>query len=134
MILLDTCALIWSVEGSPLSPAASEAIREARARSGIYLSPVSAWELGILADKGRLLFRLPVEKYVADAFSMPGVRLAALTPSIAVMSSRLPGRFHEDPGDRLLVATARALGLPIVTRDRRILDYARKGHVNALPC
>ncbi len=48
--------------------------------------------------------------------------------------SFLPGEFHNDPVDRIIVATARALALTVVTRDKAILDYARQGYVLALPC
>jgi len=64
----------------------------------------------------------------------PGVRLAPLTPEIAIESSFLPPPLHTDPADRLLIATARALQMPIVTRDSRILNYARAGFVEAIPC
>jgi PIN domain nuclease of toxin-antitoxin system len=64
----------------------------------------------------------------------PGVRLTLLSPEIAIESSFLPPPMHGDPADRLLIATARALGIPIVTRDRRILNYAAAGFVAAVPC
>jgi PIN domain nuclease of toxin-antitoxin system len=64
----------------------------------------------------------------------PGIKLAPFTPDIAIDASHLPGTLHGDPADRLIVATARHLGLPIVTRDARILAYARQGHVAAIRC
>jgi PIN domain nuclease of toxin-antitoxin system len=63
----------------------------------------------------------------------PGTREASLTPEIAIDASSLPGEMHGDPGDRLIVTTARHLGLPIVTRDRRIIAYAGQGHATVLP-
>jgi PIN domain nuclease of toxin-antitoxin system len=51
-----------------------------------------------------------------------------------VSCHQLPGRLHDDPIDRILVATARREGLTLITRDRAILDYAAQGHVRALPC
>ena len=71
----------------------------------------------------------PVQRFLSNS----GVRLTPLTPEIAIESSFLP-RLHSDPADRLLIATARALGAPIVTRDRRILAYARAGFVAAIAC
>lgn len=65
---------------------------------------------------------------------MPGIRPASFTPDIAIDSAQLPGDLHRDPGDRLLIATARHLAIPIVTRDRLILAYAEQGHVRAIAC
>ena len=64
----------------------------------------------------------------------PGIRLAALTPEIAIDVSQLPGDFQSDPADRMIVATARRLGAAIVTRDRKILGYAEAGFAAALAC
>ena len=57
-----------------------------------------------------------------------------ITPAIAIDSSYLPGDLHADPMDRLVVATARHLGVPIVTRDRKMIAYADGGHVGVIPC
>ena len=134
MILLDTCALIWTINGDPMSVDALKAIKKAVDAGALFLSPVSAWEIGILAQRGKLDLGIGAEAYVARAFSQPGVRVAALTPEIAVRASYLPGVFHPDPADRLLIATAIVLGLRFVTRDREILGYASCGHLSALRC
>lgn len=65
---------------------------------------------------------------------MPGIREAAITRDIAIDSSHLPGNLHSDPMDRLIVTTARHLGLPVVTSDRKIIAYADAGYVNVIPC
>ena len=77
---------------------------------------------------------LPIDTYVAKAFSRPGVRIAALTPEIAVRGCFLPGNLLSDPADQILAATAAALGLRLVTRDRRILDYGGQGYISVLAC
>lgn len=64
----------------------------------------------------------------------PGVKPAIFTPDIAIDASHLPGSFHSDSGDRLLIATARHLNVPIVTRDRRIIEYGHAGYVAVIPC
>ena len=87
----------------------------------------------MFATRGRLVLDFSAEVYVSRAFSRPGVQIAALTPEIAVRSSRLPGTLHGDPADRMLVATAMLMGLKLMTRDRRILDYAAQGHLSACP-
>ena len=134
MILLDTCALLWSVNGDRMSAEASKAVDQASEAGVLFLSPVSAWEIGILAQRGKLVLGVATEVYVARAFSRPGAQIAALTPDIAVRASYLPGEFHSDPADRLLIATAILMGLRLVTRDREILRYAGKGYVPALRC
>ena len=134
MILLDTCALIWIMNKAPVLPAALDRDRTRRQSRRTVLSPVSAWEIGILVTRGRLVLDVSAEVYVSRAFSRPGVQIAALTPEIAVRSSHLPGTLHGDPADRMLVATAMLMGLKLMTRDRRILDYAAQGHLSASPC
>ena len=134
MILLDTCALIWSVNRDPISSEALKPIAKASATGALFLSPVSAWEIGLLTSRGRLSLQVPAETYIARAFSRPGVRVAPLTAEIAVRASYLPGTFHEDPADRMLISTAIFMGLPLVTRDRRILRYGAEGYVSVLAC
>jgi PIN domain nuclease of toxin-antitoxin system len=115
-------------------PTALKSIRTAAKAGELFLSPVSAWEIGVLVRRGRLSFGVPPDVYVARAFGRPGVRIAALSPQIAVRSSSLPGSFPADPADRMLVSTAMLLGLKLVTRDSRILAYGSQGHISVLPC
>jgi len=134
-LLLDTCAVIWAATDAPFDPDASEAIATARKVGAVVgVSPITAWELGLLAARGRM----PAAQKPADLFEdivgLAGISLQLLTPSILIDSSFLPGQFHDDPADRIIVSTARALELTVVTRDRAILDYARQGYVLALPC
>ena len=64
----------------------------------------------------------------------PAIKPAPFTPEIAIDSSYLPGNLHGDPADRLIIATARQFGVPVVTRDARIRAYAEAGHVRVIPC
>lgn len=133
--ILDTCALIWFAEGEGMADAAVEAIHHAFANhTPVAISPISAWEIGLLAARGRLRLAVHPGAWFRMASTAPGVRLAELNPDILVASSYLPGDPPRDPADRMLVATARELGLTLVTRDRTILRYADNGHVAALPC
>jgi PIN domain nuclease of toxin-antitoxin system len=72
--------------------------------------------------------------WLERVLAAPGIREAALTAAIAVDSSFLPGDFHGDSGDRLIVATARHLNVPVVTRDRRMLAYAETGEAKGILC
>jgi PIN domain nuclease of toxin-antitoxin system len=136
MVLLDTCAIIWMVQEQPMASAALSAIRQAAAVGSLFVSPVSAWEVGLLATRRRqpLTFRPTPILWVERLLARPGIRPAPLPHRVAVSAAFLPGELHGDPADRLLIATARELGAPLVTRDRRILDYAAQGHVDAIPC
>lgn len=134
-LLLDTCAVIWLSEGAKVAPAALSAINNVTKNGGtIFLSPVSAWEIGMLVAKGRVRLRLDPAAAYRALLKLPKVEEVALTAEILVTSSFLPGRPHNDPFDRVIVATARERGLTIVTRDRAILAYAEAGNVAALEC
>jgi PIN domain nuclease of toxin-antitoxin system len=138
-VLLDTCAIIWLVNGNPLASSATAAIIYAGSANGVFVSPVSAWEVGLLSRprSGRshaVEFMPDPKTWFARVMAGPGIREASLTPEIAIDALFLPGELHGDPCDRLLVATARYLGLPIVTRDRSIIAYGRNGHARVIPC
>ena len=138
-VLLDTCALIWLAEGIAISEKARAIIVGAGGVEGIFISAVSAWEIGLLArpkKSGRASLQfLPDPKSWFQRFAAsPGVRELPLTSEVAIDASRLPGDLHGDPADRMLIATARHHALPIVTRDRNILAYAEAGFVAAIPC
>ena len=134
VILLDTCALLWTVNGDPVSSEALDAINKSGNAGELFLSPVSAWEIGILAQRGEVSLGVSAENYISRTFTRPGIQIAGLTPEIAVRASYLPGQFHSDPADRLLISTAILMGLTLVTRDREILRYAGRGYCSALRC
>lgn len=136
--LLDTHAAIWFFDGT-LDPAVAERLILAGGTGGLYVSPVSAWEIGLLArPRGerppRMTFEPSPERWFEKLLAMPIVREAPFTASIAISSSSLPGSLHDDPADRLLIATARELNVPFVTRDQRILDYGAANHVQVIAC
>ncbi len=136
-LLLDTCAVIWLANGN-LSQPVVNAIILAGLAAGVFVSPISAWEVGMLSNprgnRPALQFLPDPKAWFAKVMAGPAIREAALTPEIAVDASYLPGDMHGDPADRLLVATARHLGIPLVTRDARIIAYGEQGFVQVLPC
>ena len=136
-VVLDTCAVIWTAVGSAIDPAARRRIADAVQGHGVFVSPISAWEVGLLATRGRfgsLSTLAAVERWFGLFMARPGVKHAPFTAPIALESACLPDLEHRDPADRFLIATARKLGMPIVTRDRVILDYGRAGHVDTVTC
>lgn len=100
----------------------------------LLFSAVSAWEIGLLVAKGQLALAVPVQLWLDRLAEKPGVRMIPLEVDMALNSTMLPQPFVRDPADRFLVASARALDIPIVTRDKRILDYAKAGCVRAVKC
>ncbi|MDQ2681361.1 MAG: type II toxin-antitoxin system VapC family toxin [Candidatus Eremiobacteraeota bacterium] len=133
-ILLDTHVAMWAV-GAELPKAAWSVIDAAAERGELLISPITAWEIGVLVQKNRLTLTTPLDEYVRALFGRPGVVTAALTPAVALASTTLPGTLHGDPADRILVATAAAFGADLVTRDRRLHEYARTTkHIRCIRC
>jgi PIN domain nuclease of toxin-antitoxin system len=131
--LLDTHAWIWLFNGSTeLSQDVIEQIDLAGNWGKVFISAISVWELSMLVAKNRVNLSKPIHQWVKDSFSQPGVNLSSMLPEIAIESSFLPGEFHGDPADRIIVATARINSLILLTRDEKILSYGKQGYVNCL--
>jgi PIN domain nuclease of toxin-antitoxin system len=123
VILLDTHVWIWWVHGDPrLSASARETIEEHEVE-GLGVSVISCWEVANLVERNRITLTIPLVEWIERALRYPGVRLLDLSPAIAIRSTQLPGDFHRDPADRILVATARQYDCPILTADELILRY-----------
>lgn len=134
-LLLDTCAAIWISENAALADSAVEALDRAEDDGEpILLSPITAWEIGLLVSGGRLALPTSPEAWLNRLMQAPPLRLADLSTSVLIASSFLPGQPPRDPADKIIIATARAQNLTVVTRDRHILAYSKAGHVLALAC
>lgn len=132
-VVLDTHIWVWLMEGhTDLKPRLRSRIESCAREGELLVSAISTWEVGMLEAKGRLTFDQECIDWVRAALSAPGIRLAALDPSVAVASTRLPGDFHGDPADRIIVATARAYACPLVTADAAIIAYAQSGYVGVV--
>ena len=134
LVLLDTHYWIWLQSGDTqqFSSGALRTVKDAAATGNLLLSVISVWELGMLEIKGRVHLHLSCEQWVKEALATPGLRLAPLTPEIALDSTRLPAPFHGDPADRILIATARRTGARLLTRDQKLIQYGRHRHVQIL--
>lgn len=120
MILLDTHAWIWWISApDQLSPKARRAIDEAKT---IGISAMTCWEISMLVEKDRIELNSPVELWLKLALARPRTELWPLSPAISVKATQLRN-FHEDPVDRILVATALDYGVPLITKDRKIHSY-----------
>ena len=130
MILLDTHVWIWWVHDDPHLDPRTRAVVEEHEPSGLGVSVISCWEVAKLVQVGRLVLPCSVAEWLEQALAYPGIIIQPLTPSIVVESTHLPGSFHRDPADQIIVATARTLGCPLVTADEKIRSYE---YVVALP-
>jgi len=134
-LLLDTCAALWLVAGAPVSSGAEEALANAQdGGDDVYVSPITGWEIGLLALSGRFASPHPPKVWFQRLLAIEGTRLATLQPATLIDSSFLPGRPPRDPADRIIIATAREQALTVMTRDRQILAYGEAGHVLTLAC
>jgi PIN domain nuclease of toxin-antitoxin system len=123
MIVLDSHVWVWWVHGDERLTAPQREAISANEADVIGVSAISCWEVAKLVERGRLLLPCPLEQWFEQALSYPGVQLLPLAPEIAIESTRLPGEFHRDPADQMIVATARVYGCPLVTSDGKLLEY-----------
>lgn len=125
MIMLDTHTLVWWVNGSAaLSKTAEKMLKKIISNGDdIIVSSISAWEIAMLINKGRLVLSMEIESWLDQVSQIDGVQFIPVDNEIAVKSTLLPGDFHKDPADRIIVATARKLAIPLITADEKIINY-----------
>lgn len=133
-LLLDTCVLLYAAGGQTLRGGALRSVDDAGSEGRLFVSPVSAWEIGLLMSRGRLKSQFPAIEFFEQFVRRASCLVCELTPAILANSSFLPNSTHRDPADCLLMTTARTLGLTLVTRDRAILAYASEGYLTTLAC
>ncbi|MBX3130529.1 MAG: type II toxin-antitoxin system VapC family toxin [Polyangiaceae bacterium] len=120
--LLDTHVFLWWFEQPKrLSVAQRRIIRRNDERHPLGVSDASLWEIALLIEAGRVRLELPIEDWLSRATAAPRVVVCPVTPSIAreIIAAAMHGW---DPADRIIVGTARTLGVPLVTADERIID------------
>lgn len=133
LVLLDTHVLIWTITQSHrIGPHTQALLDRASSDGGVCVSAITVWEIAMLESKGRLSLDRDAEKWLDTIFDEGGLSLIPLTPAISFGSTRLPGDFHNDPSDRIIVSTARYLNAQLITEDKSILAYAGLGHVKAV--
>ena len=98
-------------------------INKAINEGGIIISSISTWEIALLTDKKRLKLSIDTRDWIRKTEALPFVRFVPVDNTIALRSITLPGDFHPDPADRIITATAMTMGLPLVTKDEKILGY-----------
>jgi len=125
LIVLDTHALLWWVnDDKKLSPTARKTIRSTLNKGeDVLVSSITAWEITMLASKGRLTLTMDVSEWLTSTATIEGVRYVPVDNEIAIHSVNLPGVFHPDPADRMITALARRYNVPLVTADEKIRGY-----------
>lgn len=129
MIILDTHIWVkWVLDENQLPQTVRYKVSEHEA-NGLGVSVISCWEVAKLFELKRLNFDIDVFDWLEQALSYPGIQLIEFSTRIAVESTQLPGEFHRDPADQIIVATARVHDCPLLTLDKKILNYT---HVKLL--
>ena len=153
VFLLDTCATVWIANGDRLREPAASALRNAHGPDArLAVSPMTAWEIAMLAAKGKIALAIGPDVWFERFRALPGVTLAELPILVLIAAAALPGSPPADPVDRILAAaalpgsppadpvdrilaaTARAFGYTLVTRDRHLLAYGAIGHARVMAC
>ena len=126
-LLLDTCAWLDAFAAPELlRPSVRKLLTGERQ---IHISAISLLEVARKEAKGELIFEMPLAKWFQLALPANWVRVLEITPEIAIDATRLPAWHHKDPGDQIVVATARLHGLKVLTSDSKILKYQHVGSI-----
>lgn len=132
MIVLDTHVVIWAIQGDDrLGIKTRETIEAMAAIGSVGFSAFSVWEIAHLDRSGRVPFEGGALAWINGVLSLPGFQSLPIDPAIAVDSVMMQW-IHKDPADRIIAATARHHGCPLLTADEKILAYAAAGHLNAI--
>lgn len=123
MIILDTHVWWWSIsEPAQLSRRARQIITKVRPEQRAIAS-ISIWEFAMMVTRGRIELTISPDEWLDYAVHKTGLAIIELNPKIAMESCNLPGEFHQDPADRIIVATARVSRSQLITKDQKIIEY-----------
>ena len=122
MILIDTHIFIWLASNDSNLKESFRTVLENETE--IAISVISCWEIAKLVENGRLQFNIPVEDWLNKAIAFTNAIILPLDIPIIIDSTTLPGSFHKDPADQLIVATSRIMGIPLMTEDEKIPQYS----------
>ena len=132
-LLLDTHIFLWLMNGDEkLSQNAQQMIAHTCQKNQLVISAISIWEIAMLQSKGRISLSIPIQQWVDKAISLPMIKTIPIDTAICLESCHLPGSFHSDPADRMIVATARILNIPLMTCDQKIIDYGQMNYLKVI--
>lgn len=126
-LLLDTHIWVWHLEGetSRIASGVVPLMERSSAAGGLWVLDISYWEVAMKSSKGQLSFSIDTSVWLKRARGAPDIRSLWLDPDILLVSTHLAGVAHGDPADCMLIAAAQLNSMPLVTVDRRIIDYAK---------
>ena len=132
-IILDTHVLLWVLlEPERISKNLKQKIISAQQSRRLFISSISLWEVAMLSQKKRLNVYEPIKDFLKAIVALDGILVKEISADVASESVLLLDDFHGDPADRIIVATARVAGATLLTRDQKILSWAKNGHVKCL--
>lgn len=121
-LVLDTHAWVWWLQGyAGLTSRERSTLDKLSIDLRPCIADISLWEIAALYEKGRFVIPVPFQLWIERAAHPATVRVLPLTRAIATQLTLLPASFPRDPADRIIVSTARLHGLPLLTKDRRLL-------------
>ena len=134
-LILDTHVILWLFDGDEtLSTKSRDLIKETMSTHFLLITAISVWEISMLELKRRIKLSMPIQSWIEKIMLLPYVKLEPLSVDISLESCRLPGIFHTDLADRIIVATSRILDVPLMTRDQRIIEYGKQDYLKIIPC
>lgn len=132
-LVLDTHVLLWSLlEPDEISKAIKQKISLAQNDNKLVICSISLWEIAMLNHKKRINVYEPIKNFLNSIADIDGLIVKDIDSEIAAESTLLMDDFHGDPADRIIVATTKILGATLLTRDQKILSWAKKGHIKYL--
>ena len=132
-IVLDTHILLWSLlEPEELSKTTKQKITLAQNAGQLFICSISLWEIAMLNLKKRINIYEPVQDFLRSIAEIKGLNIVEISPEIAAESILLMDNFHGDPADRIIAASAKIKGATLLTRDKKILNWAKSGHIKFL--
>ena len=132
--MLDTHIWVWLQEeiGERVEGAFLREVEDWQRSRKVFLSAISVWEIAQLVSLDRLALSTPVEAWVRAGTEDGGFQLLPLSTEVLIESTRLPGELHRDPADQMLLATAMAHELTLVTRDKALVRYGKQGFAKVI--
>jgi len=132
-ILLDTHTLLWTlVEPEQLNSNTTKIIESACSSNRLFISSISLWEIAMLKMKKRIKVYEPITDFLQTIENIPGLHVQDISASVAAESSLLLDDFHGDPADRLIVASTIVNSATLITRDKKILEWAKLGNIKTI--
>lgn len=132
-VLLDTHVWLWYTGGSDeISNRLKKNINQCLHQNKAYIAAITLWEIAMLEKKERIILEMPYLEWINKSIELTRIQVCPLNAKIANESVNLPGKFHEDPADRMIVASARINALTLITRDKSILTYSQNDYVSTI--